>query len=272
MTQDEELNIGTTLQSVINRFDQVVVVDSFSTDGTSLVCKSFQSVDLYTNKFIHWADQRNWMLHNCNIKNEWVFFLDADESIDDEFFKELTVKFSTKPSDVTSFFINKDLYFLGSKLNFSYGHPKIRLIFKKDGLLYHAEGAREYATIQGSSIEIKRGLIHEDRRPFDCWIIKHINNAEREKNLYFERGPTDGRLPTDNIPFSLKVRKLIRYKIWNRLPFGVRPILYFIFRYFFKLGFLDGRPGLFYCINHALWYEMLIDIKIMDRLRDDRKK
>ena len=270
MTQNEELNISTTIKSVKDRFDQIIVVDSHSTDSTLDICNSFKEVELYSNLFVHWATQRNWMLKNCNIRNEWIFFLDADESIDSIFFDELTRKFKSKDTTVSSFFINKDLYFLGKKLKFSYSHPKIRLLFKKKGLQYHAEGAREYATIDGESLEIKRPLIHEDKRKFDYWIRKHINNAEREKTLYFQNLNNSSKPKLYNIPASLKFRKLIRYYIWSKLPFGVRPVLYFIFRYILKLGFLDGLSGFIYCINHALWYELLIDIKIIEELRSGK--
>jgi hypothetical protein len=264
MTQNEELNIKYTLDSIVNKFSQIIVTDSFSEDQTVNICKGFPNVEVYSNKFEHWATQRNWMLQNCNIINDWVFFLDADESIDDLFFIELSKKFINKEDQITSFYLRKDLYFLGKKLKYAYSHPKIRLIFKKEGLLYHAEGAREYATLSGKSIEIKRGLIHYDRRSFDHWIKKHIRNADREKNLILENEKNKVKPNYLNIPFALKIRKFIRYNIWSKLPFGIRPVMYFIYRYLFKLGFLDGLAGFIFCINHALWYELLIDIKILE--------
>ena len=270
MTQNEELNIGITLKSIINKFSQIIVVDSNSIDNTINICKNFQGVEIYNNTFIHWANQRNWMLENCNINNEWVFFLDADESINETFFKELKLKFNKKTLDINSFFINKDLFFLGKKLNFAYSHPKIRLIFNKNGLKYHAEVAREFASSPGNSLEIKTPLIHEDKRSFDHWIRKHISNADREVKLYFEK-KEDILLDYNNIPIALKFRKYIRNNIWSQLPFAIRPLLYFIYRYIFKLGFLDGKYGFIFCINHALWYELLIDIKIIEKINSAKK-
>jgi glycosyltransferase involved in cell wall biosynthesis len=270
MSYNEEANIGFTLKSVIERFSQVIVVDSFSIDKTVEVCEKYPQVEVYHNLFTHWADQRNWMLDNCTIKNDWVFFLDADESINEKFHEELILKFSEINDDITSIFLHKDLYFLGQRLKYAYSHPKIRLIFRKDGLRYHAEGAREYATIDGKSLEVTTALIHEDRRPFDFWVRKHINNAEREKKLYFEKLNDKTTQNYEGLPLALRIRKYIRNNIWSKIPLGLRPFINFCYRYFIKLGILDGRAGLIYCLNHALWYEMLIDIKILETLRDEK--
>ena len=267
MSYNEDKNIGVTLDSVVERFNQVIITDSFSTDNTKQICLNYD-VDFYENQFIHWATQRNWMLENCLIKNDWVFFLDADESINDIFFNELSLKFHNKGIDITSFYINKDLYFLGKNIKHAYGHPKIQLIFKKAGLMYHAEGAREYATIEGKSLEIRTPLIHEDRRPFEYWITKHIKNAEREKEQYLANRNVVSKIDNSNLSIALRIRKYIRLNMWNKLPLGIKPVFYFLYRYFIKLGFLDGKAGFLYCVNHALWYEMLIDIKILEHDRN----
>jgi len=265
MTFNEELNIVRCIKSVIDNFSQVIVVDSFSSDNTKNIIQDFANVKLYENKFTHWADQRNWMLENCHIDNEWVFFLDADESITQDFFEELWQKFSSKNPDITSFFVNKDLYFLGKNIRRAYSHPKIRLIFCRVGLTYHAEGAREYATIEGESGEIHTPLIHEDLRPFNHWVTKHLKNAEREKNLFL--APKENSAESISLPVLLRLRKAIRVQIYNKLPLVLRPLVNFSYRYFIKLGILDGVPGLLYCFNQALWYEYVIVIKILEEKR-----
>lgn len=267
---NEELNIGYSINSVINKFSQVIVVDSFSDDNTLNVCKQFSSVEIYQNKFIHWADQRNWALRNCKIDNEWVFFLDSDESINDSFFIEFSNKFSNKGELVKSFYLKKDFYFLGKRIRFAYKHPPIRLIFKHSNLIFFGEGAREYSSIDGESINIKTPLIHFDRRPFDFWVAKHIKNAEREKAYYFQKlnniNSTQNHLNYKTLSFP----RIIRNVIWNKLPVGFRPLFNFTYRYFLKFGFLDGKEGFLYCVNQALWYESLIEIKIIEELQKNK--
>jgi hypothetical protein len=268
MSFNEEKNIEFTLDTVIDDFNQVIVTDSYSTDNTIDVCKKYNDVELYEHEFTHWADQRNWMLNNCRIKNDWVFFLDADESLPKEFLFELKDKFKeiANNKNITNIFVRKDFYFLGKHLKYSYAHPYIKLLFnRKQGLKFIADGAREYALIEGESLTLKTGLHHEDRRSFDIWVDKHIKNANREceqfyKNLHQEAPKKDNNISAKN---SLKL--FIRKNIWDKIPLGIRPLFYFLYRYFGQLGFLDGKEGFIFCVNHALWYQMLIDIKIIEK-------
>jgi glycosyltransferase involved in cell wall biosynthesis len=272
MSYNEEKNIKFTLDSVVNRFNQIIVTDSYSKDKTLEVCKGYQNLDIYEHEFIHWADQRNWMLQNCDIKNDWVFFLDADESIGEEFFNELNEIFEQikNTEDITNIFVRKDFFFLGKHLKYSYAHPYIKLIFnRKKGLKFIADGAREYALIDGGSLTLKKGLHHEDRRSFDTWIVKHIKNANRECNQFYKNLEEPNKQKQDDISFKNSLKLFIRKNIWNNIPLGVRPFFYFLFRYFGQLGFLDGKEGLIFCVNHALWYQMLIDVKIIEKRNND---
>ena len=268
LAYNEAPNIGFTLDSVVSRFDQVIVVDSFSDDETLSICKSYGEVEVHQHEFTHWATQRNWMLENCRIKNNWIFFLDADESVSEEFYLELEEMFAkiALDSSIGSIFVRKDFFFLGKHLKYSYAHPYIRLLFdRRRGLKFYADGAREYSLVTGDSLTLHRsGLHHEDRRGFDSWVIKHIKNADRECEQYYQNVVEDSASDSVGTNFKSRVVLCVRKVIWNNLPLGVRPLLYFCYRYFLKLGFLDGKVGFIFCINHALWYPMLIDTKIME--------
>ena len=263
MTQNEESNIKYALNSVINRCDQVIVTDSYSSDGTIEILKKFPKVEVYENDFKSWADQRNWMLNNCNIRNEIVFFLDADEYLKAEFFDELGVIIYSG-SKFDSIYLNSHYIFLGSYLKYAYGHPKFRRIFKRSQLSFTGSGAREYANKDGIAIEMKTPYIHHDRKPIAYWIDKHNSNAEREANLFWQGDFIDYSF-IQKLPWKLKLKNLIRNHLWNKLPLLVRPFLYFTYRYIFQFGFIDGRAGLIYCYLHAFWYQSLIDIKIIEK-------
>lgn len=263
MTQNEEENIRYALESVLEAFDQVIVTDSFSTDKTESICREYTKVDLYQNEFLSWADQRNWMLNNCVIRNEVVFFLDADEYVTSEFVAELK---SILNSDVhfDSMYIFAKYIFLGCHLKYAYGHPYIKRVFRKNGLSFTGAGAREYANKEGIAHYMSIPFIHHERKPIAFWIEKHVRNAEREADLYLKQNGVDYAY-TSNLPWRLKVKIWIRNNVWNRLPLLVRPVLYFFIRYIFQRGILDGRAGLIYCYLHAFWYQSLIDIKIIEK-------
>lgn len=259
MTQNEELNIRFAVESVLPYFDQVIVADSFSTDGTLEVLKGYPGVEVYSNRFQGWAEQRNWMLRNCKINNEKVFFLDADEYITPEFVAELCGKIDLVRS-CRSMLVLQRLIFMGKPLRFAYGHPKIGRLFSRD-VTFVGAGAREYAILPGSQGEIVSPIMHHDRKPPAFWFKKHASNADREAAAYISGKAVPGGISPVSSG-SLK-RLWIRDNIWNRLPLLVRPFAYFTYRYFFKLGFLDGLPGLAYCFLQAFLYQMMIDIRII---------
>jgi len=268
MTQNEEENVKYAIESVINDFDQIIIADSYSSDKTVELCKQYPLITIYQNKFEGWANQRNWMLTNCNIRNEIVFFLDADEYVIPQFIDELK-RIIKSDTHFESIYLFIRYIFLGSNLKYAYGHPKIKRIFRKTDLSFTGAGAREYANKEGVAFSMQTHLVHHDRKPIAYWIEKHNRNADREAIHYQERERTDFSY-TSTLPWRLRTKILIRNSIWNRLPLLVRPFLYFVYRYIFQLGILDGRPGLIYCYLHAFWYQSLIDIKILEKKVEER--
>ncbi len=266
MAQNEEKSIRFAIESVKDYFDQIVIVDSFSEDATKEICLQYKAVSFYENNFISWSEQRNWMLENCRITNNIIFFLDADEYVDSDFINELR---NLLLNDIvfSAIYLPVKYIFLEQWLRHSYGHPKIKRIFNKNSLHFSGEGAREYAIVnEEKAITMQQPLIHHDRKNFSYWINKHIRNADREVKVL--RDAEGDRCIThvdyQSLSTRLKIKLLIRKYIWNRLPQVLRPLFYFLYRYLFLLGFLDGKAGFYYCFNHALWYQYLINIRLTE--------
>jgi len=268
MCQNEAPNIGPALDSVVHDFDQVIVTDSYSTDGTLDVVRTFPGVEVHEHTFLNWADQRNWMLENCQIRNEVVYFLDADEYVKPAFVAELRdILDRNVPFD--SIELWHDYIFLGKSINHAYGHPWVGRIFKREGLKFRSEGAREYANKKGTCIRMKNPYIHHDRKPLTAWLEKHIRNADREAAHYLGEEPF--RFSSlRGMSRQGKIRLLVRHYLYDKLPLPLRPFFYFVYRYFVKMGFLDGLAGLTFCYLHAFWYHSLIGIKIWERRIDEK--
>lgn len=258
MCQNEELNISHSLDSVVHFFDQVIVTDSYSIDKTADIIRRYSEVEYYEHAFEGWAQQRNWMLENCAIRNEIVFFLDADEVINLDFIEELSMLLK---QDFDAIEMKADMHFLGKHIKYSYGHPYIKRIFKKQQVRFIASGAREYSNVHSNILRLVNGLHHEDRRGLSFWIDKHNRNSSREALLFLEK---EISLDVSKLCFSSKIKMLIRVYVWDKLPLTVRPFGYFIYRYILQGGFIDGRAGFLFCFFHALWYPMLIDAKILE--------
>lgn len=256
LTQNEEDNIRYTLESVTKYFDQIIVVDSFSIDSTVDIIKCFDKVELYQNKFVSWADQRNWIIGNANIENEYIFFVDADELVTTEFCHELTeVLRHSSPDQV---YVSFDYIFMGKKIKYAYGHPKIRRIFKTNKATFIPSGAREYVVDNGEIGTIKSKLMHYDRKPLLQYFTKQLNNALRES-----KSIENIEVPK-NIAIKLKIKVYVRKYVWNNLNGLIKFPLYFCYRYFWKKGFLDGFPGFVYIFMFSIWYQFMIDIFFYD--------
>ena len=266
MTQNEEENIAYTIETVLPYFNQVIVVDSFSTDRTVEILKKYAEIEVYQHLFESWAEQRNWMLIHCPIHNEKVFVLDADEHITIDFVNELRQILDSGVS-FTSIIIKPSFIFMGRHLRYAYGHPKVKRIFSHK-VRFFGMGAREYAIIEGTCLEMTAPIIHCDHKPLSSWVAKHNNNSDREAICYIDRKTKDGRIKKANLPANLSTTLWIRRYIWNNLPLPFRAPGYFMYRYFVKFGFMDGIPGLVYCLLHAFLYQSMIDVKIVERLRN----
>ncbi|HOI41303.1 MAG TPA: glycosyltransferase family 2 protein [Elusimicrobiales bacterium] len=262
MTQNEAVNIRHALESVIADFDQVIVADSFSSDGTLDIIREFPAVEFYQHRFEGWAEQRNWMLDNCGIKNSKVIFLDADEYLTPAFIAELRGLLGSG-REFSSVKVRPELVFMGKVLRFAYGHPKIGRLFSR-AVRFAGAGAREYAIVSGPQLEISSPLMHRDRKPLSALWGKHLANAEREAAEYEGLGRREP-VPEKSVDEDALSRMDLRRNIWDRLPLILRPLCYFGYRYVFKLGFLDGLPGFVYCFMQAFAYQMMIDVKILRR-------
>jgi len=257
LTQNEEDNISHSLESVIPYFNQIIVVDSFSKDSTVDIVKKFEKVQLYQNHFISWADQRNWIISNANIKNEYIFFVDADELVTKEFYLELIKLLNNSRPDQV--YVSFDYIFMSKKIKYSYGHPKIRRIFKVNKAEFIPSGAREYVIDSGVVGSIESKLIHYDRKPLIQYFTKQLNNALRESSAI------ENIIIPKNISFKLKFKLFIRKYIWNNLNGIVKYPIYFLYRYIWKKGFLDGFPGFVYIFMFSIWYQFMIDIFYYDK-------
>lgn len=267
MAQNEEENIAHAVGSVIEHFDQVIVVDSFSEDRTAEICKGYDNLEFYEHEFEGWAEQRNWMLANCAIRHGIVFFLDADECVDEDFRRELAeiVSGSSMPASLS---VNIRYIFLGRVLRYAYRHRPVQRIFRRDGLIFSGEGAREYAHSDGENRLMNSRLTHHDRKPIADWIAKHNRNSDREAAFFMKamaQVKEQQLSPGGGVLLSVRARLWIRQRLWNSLPLFYRSILYFLYRYVLLGGFLEGRPGAIYCFLHSMWYMSLVDIKILEK-------
>ena len=128
-----------------------------------------------------------------------------------------------------------------------YPHILLRIWRYKDGKMEQRWMDEHIVLSRGKTILIdKADIVDDNQNSFSWWIDKHNNYATREmidlKNLEYKFMPFDNSLKENNDP-QAKLKRIIKEKIYSKLPLGTRPFIYFVYRYIVRLGFLDGFRG-----------------------------
>jgi glycosyltransferase involved in cell wall biosynthesis len=256
--KNEEIDLPNCLKQLTD-FDQLILIDSGSTDQTSAIAHQFK-VEYYNfvwdGKF---PKKRNWALRNLEIKNEWVLFLDADEYLTDGFKKELAEKI--KSPHINGFWVTYQNHFMGRKLQYGDTMKKLSVFRKGQGEYEKIEEdswshldmeVHEHPIIKGSIGKITQPVIHNDFKGLEHYIARHNAYSSWEAKRYMQ---------LTNSGFSkLFFRQKIKYKL---IKTGILPIVYFFGSYFLKLGFLDGKPGYYLALYKANYF-FQIQTKIIE--------
>jgi glycosyltransferase involved in cell wall biosynthesis len=250
-------NIADCLESVAWS-DDVVVVDSGSTDGTVEVAQRHGArvVNFVWNR--HFPKKKNWALENVQWKNEWVLILDADERITPALAEEIQRKAAAPDAD--GYFINRRFMFMGRWIRHCGYYPSwnLRLFRHRIGRyekLHKADTGsgdnevHEHVELKGRTAYLEHDMLHYAYPDISTWIEKHNRYSNWEAKVEVETG---GEAEASNIGGHLAARR--RMREWSRrMPF--RPLMRFLYSYVLKRGFLDGFEGFIFCRLLAT-YEM----------------
>lgn len=271
LTHNEELNLPQALDSVKGWADKVFVVDSQSTDATAAIASKY-GCHVVEHPFENYARQRNYALNHLPIQTEWVLFLDADEWLPDELKREISEVIGASPLE-NGFEIKFRFIWMGRWIRRGYYPSWILRLFRHGKARCEDRPINEQMIIDGAVGRMRHDFIHEDRKGVGEWIAKHRRYAVREARELLNIPKGDGYREAEVRLLGRQGarKRWFRYRVWNRLPPLVRPVIYFSYRYIAAGGFLDGRAGLLYHVLHALWYPALIDVKYLDmKLRQSR--
>ena len=266
LTYNEEKNLPYVLDNVKDWADEVVILDSYSTDKTVEIAKKYGAKVFY-RKFDNFSAQRKYALDELPIEGDWIFVLDADEYLTEELKEEITC--ILKNTRKNGFYIKRRFIFMGRWIKYGGYYPvKLLRLFRK-GTAKVIRNINEHIDVEGQVGELQNDFIDEQLKGLTHWIEKHnrystlealelIDYEKRRKNKIDDSfGKLLGTAP--------QRKRWIREHIWNPLmPPLIRPFLYFIYRYIFKLGFLDGKEGFIFHFLHALWFHFLIDVKYLE--------
>lgn len=272
LTYNEELNLPDCIASIRPFVRRIVIVDSFSTDSTVQIAKSM-GIEVLQHKFDNQAKQFIWGLEQLQIDTEWIFRIDADERISSGAAQEIEAICKTNDSQVTGIVVRYTVEFMGKQLRHGGIYPfKKMLLYRKGHAAMEDRAMDEHITLfDGYAVELKNDSFHHDYKSITAWIDKHNKYSNREVKDYLcnQSGKKeDGRALTGRAKF----KRWFKFNIYYKLPIGSRAHLYYWYRYYFKLGFLDGREGKIFCFMQAYWYRFLVDAKIYEQQKKASKQ
>ena len=265
LTLNEEQNIAQALKSVCGWARDVFLVDSYSTDETVAIAGIYPC-QVFQKRFENYALQRNWALDNLPIRSEWIFFLDADEWVPEDLRDEISSAIANVPLE-DGFYIKRRFIWMGRWIRRGYYPIWLLRIFRHGKGRCEDRQVNEHILVSGPTGRLNWDFIHEDRKPLEAWLEKHIQYAHREAEERFGAQTNVGYLCSRFTGSPSERRRWLKYRIYNRLPGFIRPWLRFIYIYILRGGFLDGREAFIYHFLHALWYNTLIDVKCLELRR-----
>ena len=248
--------------------DEVFVVDSRSTDATAAVAAEHGAKLVQFDFIGTYPKKKNWALENLPFRNEWVLIVDADEVVVPALAEEVARR--TAADEADGFELNMKYFFLGRRIKHcGYAEAWNLRLFKHRLGRYErmpvAPGthtgdneAHEHVELQGRVARLAHELDHHAYPTITAWVEKHNRYATWEAAMY-------ERFLREPIPASIGRGKRLKRRlkrIYLRLP--MRPLIRFLYAYVFRLGFLDGMPGLVFCTLLA-FYDFLAWAKVYER-------
>lgn len=270
LTCNEGIHIERCIRSLLKANLEVHVVDSGSTDCTVELAESL-GAKVYYNKWKNYADQFQWGLDNCVIETDWVMRMDADEYLESDLINELKGGLVDVPLDVSGFYIRRKYFFLGKWIKYGAVYPlNLLRIWRAGEGKIESRWMDEHIVLPGNKkTAFLTGHIVDDNLNNTKWYIdKHNKYADREMIDILTRKysllPQDETISEDKSNFQARVKRFFKERIYNNLPVFLRPTLYFFYRYFLRLGFLDGTKGFAFHFMQGLWYRSLVDLRVLE--------
>lgn len=267
LTRNEEAHIARCLESAFRLTKSVFVLDSNSVDKTTDIVLSTKAT-LVSGNFRSFAEKLNWGLENIDFKTPWVMRLDADEVLSDQLIAKAPPLLPSLDPDVVGIYVKRQLWFMGRWIRFGGMYPTYSMrILRPKAVFCESRDLDEHIILHyGRHITLDADLMDIPLTDLSSWIAKHNQYASLEANSALRNQLSGSNENKFMSPFGTLPQRVrwIKARIFYRMPLFLRPILYFIYRYFVRLGFLDGRTGFVFHFMHGLWYRVLIDAKIIE--------
>ncbi len=240
LTYNEAPNIERTLRQLVWA-KSIVVVDSYSTDGTVEILKKFTQVKIFQRVFDSFASQCNFGLRQ--IATEWVLSVDADYFLSDELVKELA---SLQPQDSINAFNVRFKYCIFGKPIRGTLYPPRKVLYRREKAIYEDDGHSHHVKVEGETAWLSSYILHDDRKSLSRWLSSQDRYMIREVEKLRQ---------TPGAQLSL-IDRIRRGKIFA-------PFIVLFYCLILKKCILDGWRGWHYALQRAL-AETLLSIRLIE--------
>ena len=250
-TCNEEIHISRCL-SQLKEYSHIYILDTDSTDKTIDIAKSFNVnfID-HNTKFKSFSQKLNYGLNYLYDFYEWVFLLHSDEIITGSLKSLINEISGDTYNQYSGISIKRKLSFLGRILKYGGNTTNQCRFFRSNKAFYKESQIDEKVNLKGQMLKTSCEIIDLPLNNYSVWLDKHsvysINQARKSKMQKILN-------KSDNSKFQ---------RIYEISPLFLRCIALFVFKYFFCLGFLDGKSGLAYCVSHNLIYRVMVDVRTL---------
>lgn len=268
LTLNEETNLPECLRSV-RWSDDIVVLDSFSSDGTVKIAEEL-GARVIQRRFDNWSAHQNWALEQIPFKNPWVFYLDADERMTEELQNELDAIASDPNQTAVAYYCGRRNMFMGRWIRHAMPPGMIMRMFRPPYVRFERL-VNPVPVIDGSHGYLRGMLVHYNfSKGISEWIDKHNRYSQLEAHEGMKLREQSSK-PQEAQPGLFSRDRALRRRALKNLSFRLpwRPFIKFAYLFVWQRGFMDGRAGLTYCALQS-FYEYLIVLKMRELERRER--
>jgi glycosyltransferase involved in cell wall biosynthesis len=257
-TRNEARNLPRCLES-LGDVAEVYVIDSQSTDSTCSIARQHGAKVVQFHYQGGWPKKRQWAMDNLPLTCDWVLLLDADEALTPELVSEM--RSAIESGDAHGYYIALQLYFLGRRLRFGDANFWKLPLFRRDHGRFECRIAdqnasmgdveiHEHVVVDGPTRKFKNRIVHHNVNSLSHYIQKHNEYSNWEARVWSESGRQDELRP-DFWGTQAQRRRWLRTKCFR---FPGSPVMFFLYKYIWRAGFLDGIPGLIYCCFQGIQF------------------
>jgi glycosyltransferase involved in cell wall biosynthesis len=267
LTWNEEKHLARCIESISGVVDEIFIADCHSTDKTEQIAKD-RGVRFKQHPWKNHATQFNWALAQLESDVDWVLRIDADEYLTPELALEIQQKLAVIDDETQGIFLPRRMAYMGRLIQHGGIFPGEMLrLFRNGKGQCENRWMDEHIKVDGGMVVFENELIDDNLNPLSWWIDKHNKYASREvvdilnrehRFMYYDSvaSLSDGS--------QASTKRWIKENVYSKLPIGVGPLLYFVYRYFIRFGFLDGKEGAAFHFLQGFWYRYLVDLKLME--------